>query len=68
MKQFLKELLSASDKTSSRRFTAMICLALLTTCVIAHLFGIAIDSNIIYALTGIITASLGMTMVNKPVG
>lgn len=65
MKPFFKSLLRADGETSSKRFTALITLLLLTACVIANLFGIQVDSNIIYTLGGIICASLGMTMVQQ---
>lgn len=65
MKQFLKSLLKSDGETSSKRFTAIVSLLLLTTCIIAHLFGVQIDHEVLYTLSALICSCLGMTLISK---
>jgi len=65
MKEFFKSLLTEGGY-SSKRFTALICLALFVSIVICSLCGIKVESEILYSTVGLITGALGMTMWTRP--
>ena len=62
--EFITNLLSNSKKVSSKRFTSLYSLLLLTIVVAAILYGIAVPEALIYGLVALVAGSSALTTIN----
>lgn len=66
MKSFLKKLLSGqSDEVSSKRFFALIGMALISIMAIASLFNIKINMDLFYSILGLVFSMTGVSAISK---
>lgn len=65
MKDFFIKLLTAGSGLSSKRFTSLWAMVLLTVIVIAILFAVVVPDIIIWALVSIVLGQAAMTLVQN---
>ena len=59
---WIKALLSNNEEVSSKRLVTVTCLILIVFSVVAHVFGMKIDAQILWPLVSLCGASIGLTI------
>lgn len=65
MKDFFMKMFSADTEVSSKRFTSVFALLLLTVVIICSLLSVNVPEVIIYALVSIILGSSTLTLIKN---
>jgi len=65
MRKLFNNILNAESPVSSRRFVALVALALFAAVVIVKMVGVDVDNEVMYTTSGLALTCLGLSTLRK---